>query len=187
MINVFGRPNNAIIPTTPEPPPLLSSEPTSPSSSTSSPNVRNEESPARHTLSEWNSGDATPNQTPSRDNSAQNTPRNTPTQQQQQNRNQQQNQHMRNAMTPASSVRDRRVIRGTDEQNGNQNANGRIERGPNSGSQTRRPNRSNRNRNIVASSDRRTDPPQPPDLPRGYGMNQMPNKYNLFLIEYIIK
>lgn len=139
--------------------------------------MRNEESPARHTLSEWNNGDATPNQTPSRDNSVQNTPRNTPTQQQQQNR--QQNQHMRNAITPASSVRDRRVVRGTDEQNGNQNANGRIERGLNPGSQTRRPNRSNRNRNIMSSSDRRTDPPQPPDLPRGYGMNQM-SHYNFF-------
>lgn len=136
--------------------------------------MRNEESPARHTSSEWNSGDGTPNQTPSRDNSTQNTPRNTPTQQQQQTRNQQQNQHMRNVTTPASSVRDRRVIRGNDEPNGNQNTNGRIERGPNSGSQTRRPNRSNRNRNnVVSSSDRRTDPPQPPDLPRGYGTNQM--------------
>ncbi|CAL1687113.1 unnamed protein product [Lasius platythorax] len=167
------RPNNTIIPTTPEPPPLPSSEPTSPSSSASSPNVRNEESPARHTSSEWNSGDGTPNQTPSRDNSTQNTPRNTPTQQQQQTRNQQQNQHMRNVTTPASSVRDRRVIRGNDEPNGNQNTNGRIERGPNSGSQTRRPNRSNRNRNnVVSSSDRRTDPPQPPDLPRGYEMRK---------------
>lgn len=146
--------------------------------------MRNEESPARHTLSEWNTGDATPNQTPSRDNSAQNTPRNTPTQQQQQNRNQQQNQHVRNAMTPAASIRDRRVVRGADEQNGNQNANGRIERGPNSG--TRRPNRSNRNRNnVVSSNDRRTDPPQPSDLPRGYGMNQTIQynflKYNTLL------
>lgn len=157
--SILNRPN-AIIPTTPEPPP--SSEPTSPSSSASSPNIRNE-SPAGHTSPEWN-GDRTPSQTPSRDNSGQNTPRNTPTQQQ--NRNQQQN--MRN-VPPASSLRERRAVRGSDEQNGNQSANGRVERGLNSG-QPRRPNRSNRNRNnVMPSSDRRTDPPQPPDLPRGYG------------------
>lgn len=160
MISIIDRPN-AIIPTTPEPPP--SSEPTSPSSSASSPNVRNE-SPARHTSPEWN-GDGTPSQTPSRDSSAQNTPRNTPTQQQNQ-------QNIRN-VPPASSVRERRVVRGTDEQNGNQNVNGRLERGLNSG-QPRRPNRINRNRNnVMPSSDRRTDPPQPPDLPRGYGTNSM--------------
>jgi len=77
-------------------------------------------------------------------------------------------------MTPASSVRERRIVRGTDEQNGNQNVNGRIERGLSSGSQMRRPNRSNRNRNsAMPSSDRRNDPPQPSDLPRGYGMNEM--------------
>ncbi|EFN81984.1 E3 ubiquitin-protein ligase Smurf1 [Harpegnathos saltator] len=152
------RPN--IIPTTPEPPP--SSEPTSPSSSASSPNVRNE-SPARHTSPEWD-GDGTASQTPSRDSSAQNTPRNTPTQQQ--------NQHNMRNVPPASSVRERRVVRGTDEQNGNQNVNGRLERGLNSG-QPRRPNRSNRNRNnVMPSSDRRTDPPQPPDLPRGYEMRK---------------
>lgn len=165
-----ARPNNAIIPTTPEPPPLPS-EPTSPSSSASSPNVRNEESPARHTSSEWNNGEGTPNQTPSRDNSAQNTPRNTT----QQTRNLQQNQYMRIVTPPplSSVTRDRRVVRGIDEQNGNQNTNGRIERGPNSGSQTRRPNRINRNRNnVVSSSDRRTDPPQPLDLPRGYEMRK---------------
>lgn len=164
QILLLDRPN-AIIPTTPEPPP--SSEPTSPSSSASSPNVRNE-SPARHTSSEWNS-EGTPGQTPSRDSSAQNTPRNTPTQQQ--SRNQQQNQHNVRNMPPASSVRERRiVVRGADEQNGNQNVNGRLERGLNSG-QPRRPNRSNRNRNnVMPSGDRRTDPPQPPDLPRGYGM-----------------
>lgn len=158
----------------------MSSEPTSPSSSASSPNVRNEGSPARHTSPEWNGGDGTLSQTPSRDGSAQNTPRNTPTQQQQQNRNQQQNQHnIRNATTPSSSVRERRVVRGTDEQNGNQNANGRVERGLNSG-QIRRPNRSNRNRNsVMSSSDRRTDPPQPPDLPRGYGTNEIIFKYNV--------
>ncbi|KYQ56552.1 E3 ubiquitin-protein ligase SMURF2 [Trachymyrmex zeteki] len=165
-----ARPNNAIIPTTPEPPPLSSSEPTSPSSSASSPNIRNEGSPARHMSPEWTGGDSTLSQTPSRDNSTQNTPRNTPTQQQQQNRNQQQNQHnVRNATTSALSLRDRRIIRGNDEQNGNQNANGRVERGLNSGGQIRRPNRSNRNRNsVMSSNDRRTDPPQPPDLPRGY-------------------
>ncbi|KYM92107.1 E3 ubiquitin-protein ligase SMURF2 [Atta colombica] len=171
--NAIDRPNNAIIPTTPEPPPLSSSEPTSPSSSVSSPNVRNEGSPARHMSPEWTGEgmDSTLSQTPSRDNSTQNTPRNTPTQQQQQNRNQ--NQHnVRNA-TSALSLRDRRIIRGNDEQNGNQNANGRVERGLNSGGQIRRPNRSNRNRNsVMSSNDRRTDPPQPPDLPRGYEMRK---------------
>lgn len=155
-----SRPN-AIIPTTPEPP--SSSEPTSPSSSASSPNVRNE-SPVGHTSPEWN-GDGTSSQTPSRDNSAQNTPRSTPTQQQ--NRNQQQN--TRN-VPPASSVRERRIVRGPDEQNGNQSVNGRLERGLNN-SQPRRPNRTNRNRNnVMSNSDRRTDPPQPADLPRGYGI-----------------
>ena len=169
--NAIDRPNNAIIPTTPEPPPLSSSEPTSPSSSVSSPNVRNEGSPARHMSPEWTGGgmDSTLSQTPSRDNSTQNTPRNTPTQQQQQNRNQ--NQHNVRNTTSALSLRDRRIIRGNDEQNGNQNANGRVERGLNSGGQIRRPNRSNRNRNsVMSSNDRRTDPPQPPDLPRGYGI-----------------
>lgn len=167
--NITNRPNNAIIPTTPEPPSLSPSEPMSPSSSASSPNVRNEESPARHITSEWTGVDSTSNQTPIRDNSTQNTPRNTPTQQQQQTR-QQQNQHNVKNAPPASSLRERRVVRGTDEQNGNQNANGRVERGLNNGSQIRRPNRSNRNRNsVMSSSDRRTDPPQPPDLPRGYG------------------
>lgn len=150
---------------------MSSSEPTSPSSSASSPNVRNEGSPARHTSPDWTGGDSTLSQTPSRDNSTQNTPRNTPTQQQQQqSRNQQQNQHnVRNTTTQASSLRDRRVVRGIEEQNGNQNANGRVDRGVGSG-QIRRPNRSNRNRNsVMSSNDRRTDPPQPPDLPRGYG------------------
>jgi len=133
--------------------------------------VRNEESPARHTSPEWNDGISS--QISSRDNSAQNTPRNTPTQQQQNRSNQQQNHHnVRNMATPASSMRERRIVRNTDEQNGNQNMNGRIERDLNSGVQARRFNRSNRNRNNVTSSaDRRTDPPQPPDLPRGYGKN----------------
>lgn len=152
------------------------SEPTSPSSSASSPNVRNEESPARHASPEWSDG--TPNQTPSRDGSTQNTPRSTPAQQQQQNRSNQQ-QNVRNVTTPASSsVRERRIVRNTDEQNGNQSVNGRMERGVNSAGQARRLNRSNRNRNSVMSSgDRRTDPPQPADLPRGYGTDKG-NNYN---------
>lgn len=71
-------------------------------------------------------------------------------------------------MTSASS-RERRPIRVTDEQNGNQNGNVRSDRGINNG-QPRRPNRSNRNRNnAMINNERRYDPPQPPDLPRGYG------------------
>ncbi|XP_076762806.1 SMAD specific E3 ubiquitin protein ligase isoform X2 [Xylocopa sonorina] len=160
-----ARPTNGIIPTTPEPPPLPSSEPTSPSGSGSPPNVRTE-SPTRCTP-EWN-GDGTPSRTPSRDSSAPNTPRNTPTQQQ--NRNQQ-NQHNTRNITPASS-RERRPARASDEQNGNQNGNARADRSVNN-AQLRRPNRSNRNRNsVMANNERRYDPPQPPDLPRGYEMRK---------------
>lgn len=164
-INDYNRPTNGIIPTTPEPPPLPSSEPTSPSGSGSPPNIRTE-SPTRCTP-EWN-GDGTPSRTPSRDSSTPNTPRNTPTQQQ--NRNQQ-NQHNTRNVTPASS-RERRPVRASDEQNGNQNGNARPERGINN-AQPRRPNRSNRNRNsALVYNERRYDPPQPPDLPRGYGKYQ---------------
>ncbi|XP_034174941.2 SMAD specific E3 ubiquitin protein ligase [Osmia lignaria lignaria] len=156
------RPNNSIISTTPEPPPLPSSEPTSPSGSGSPSNLRTE-SPTRCTP-EWN-GDGTPSRTPSRDSSTPNTPRNTPTQQP--NRNQ---HNTRNA-TPASS-RERRPARANDEQNGNQNGNVRPDRGVNNG-QLRRPNRNNRNRNsVMVSNERRFDPPQPPDLPRGYEMRK---------------
>ncbi|CAK9828166.1 E3 ubiquitin-protein ligase SMURF2 [Anthophora retusa] len=157
-----ARPNNGIIPTTPEPPPLPSSEPTSPSGSGSPPNLR-PESPTRCTP-EWN-GDGTPSRTPSRDSSAPNTPRNTPTQQQ--NRN----QHNARNVTPASS-RERRPVRTGDEQNGNQSGNVRSDRGI-SNAQPRRPNRSNRNRNsVMVNNERRYDPPQPPDLPRGYEMRK---------------
>ncbi|KAK9299882.1 hypothetical protein QLX08_007266 [Tetragonisca angustula] len=160
-----ARPTNGIIPTTPEPPPLPSSEPTSPSGSGSPSNIRTE-SPTRSTA-EWN-GDGTPSRTPSRDSSAPNTPRNTPTQQQ--NRNQQ-NQHNTRNVTPASS-RERRPARASDEQNGNQNGNVRPERSINN-AQLRRPYRSNRNRNsVVVNNERRYDPPQPPDLPRGYEMRK---------------
>ncbi|XP_031829010.1 SMAD specific E3 ubiquitin protein ligase [Nomia melanderi] len=160
-----ARPNNGIIPTTPEPPPLPFSEFTSPSGSGSPPNLPTE-SPTRCTP-EWN-GEGTPSRTPSRDSSTSNTPRNTPTQQQ--NRNMQ-NQHNTRNMTPASS-RERRPIRTSDEQNGNQSGNIRPERGTNN-SQPRRPNRSNRNRNsITANNEMRYDPPQPPDLPRGYEMRK---------------
>lgn len=141
---------------------MSSPEPTSPSSSASSPNPRNE-SPTRHTP-EWN-GDGTPN----RDNSTQSTPRSTPTQQQ--------NQHNIRNMPPASSLRERRVVRGIDEQNGNQNMNGRVERGLNNG-QPRRPNRNRNRNNLMPSCDRRTDPPQPTDLPRGYGLFQLINDNN---------
>ncbi|XP_029044863.1 E3 ubiquitin-protein ligase SMURF1 [Osmia bicornis bicornis] len=159
------RPNNSIISTTPEPPPLPSSEPTSPSGSGSPSNLRTE-SPTRCTP-EWN-GDGTPSRTPSRDSSTPNTPRNTPTQQP--NRNQQNQHNTRNA-TPASS-RERRPARANDEQNGNQNGNVRPDRGVNNG-QLRRPNRNNRNRNsVMVSNERRFDPPQPPDLPRGYEMRK---------------
>ncbi|XP_043794600.1 E3 ubiquitin-protein ligase SMURF2 [Apis laboriosa] len=161
-----ARPTNGIIPTTPEPPPLPSSEPTSPSGSGSPPNLRTE-SPTRCTP-EWN-GDGTPSRTPSRDSSTPNTPRNTPTQQQ--NRNTQQNQHNTRNVTPASS-RERRPIRANDEQNGNQNGNVRSDRSINN-AQPRRPNRSNRNRNsVMINNERRYDPPQPPDLPRGYEMRK---------------
>ncbi|XP_003701780.1 SMAD specific E3 ubiquitin protein ligase isoform X1 [Megachile rotundata] len=159
------RPNNSIISTTPEPPPLPSSEPTSPSGSGSPSNLRTE-SPTRCTP-EWN-GDGTPSRTPSRDSSTPNTPRNTPTQQP--NRNQQNQHNTRNA-TPASS-RERRPVRANDEQNGNQNGNVRPDRGVNNG-QLRRPNRNNRNRNsVMVNNERRFDPPQPPDLPRGYEMRK---------------
>ncbi|XP_061938624.1 E3 ubiquitin-protein ligase SMURF1 isoform X3 [Apis cerana] len=161
-----ARPTNGIIPTTPEPPPLPSSEPTSPSGSGSPPNLRTE-SPTR-CAPEW-SGDGTPSRTPSRDSSTPNTPRNTPTQQQ--NRNTQQNQHNTRNVTPASS-RERRPIRASDEQNGNQNGNVRSDRSINN-AQPRRPNRSNRNRNsVMINNERRYDPPQPPDLPRGYEMRK---------------
>ncbi|KZC13825.1 E3 ubiquitin-protein ligase SMURF2, partial [Dufourea novaeangliae] len=159
------RPNNGIIPTTPEPPPLPFSESTSPSGSGSPPNLATE-SPTRCTP-EWN-GEGTPSRTPSRDSSASNTPRTTPTQQQ--NRNQQNQHNTRNA-TPASS-RERRPVRATDEQNGNQSGNVRPDRGTNN-NQPRRPNRSNRNRNsMTPNNERRYDPPQPPDLPRGYEMRK---------------
>ncbi|XP_068965839.1 E3 ubiquitin-protein ligase SMURF2 isoform X1 [Bombus flavifrons] len=160
-----ARPTNGIIPTTPEPPPLPSSEPTSPSGSGSPPNIRTE-SPTRCTP-EWN-GDGTPSRTPSRDSSTPNTPRNTPTQQQSRN---QQNQHNTRNVTPASS-RERRPVRASDEQNGNQNGNTRPERGINN-AQPRRPNRSNRNRNsALVYNERRYDSPQPTDLPRGYEMRK---------------
>ncbi|KAG7210586.1 hypothetical protein KM043_012104 [Ampulex compressa] len=161
-----SRPSNAIIPTTPEPPPLPASEPTSPSGSGSPPNVQSE-SPSR-CMPEWN-GEGTPSRISSRDSSAQNTPRNTPTQQQ--NRNQQ-NQHNARNVPPVPSARERRPVRPNDEQNGNQNVNGRPERNVPNG-QPRRPNRTNRNRNsVMSNTERRYDPPQPPDLPRGYEMRK---------------
>ncbi|KAK2585056.1 hypothetical protein KPH14_008575 [Odynerus spinipes] len=162
------RPTNAIISTTPEPPPLPSSEPTSPSGSGSPPNVRSESPAVLQGTPEWN-GEGTSSRTPSRDSSAQNTPRNTPTQQQ--NRSQQNQQHIRNT-PPSSAVRDRRPVRSNDEQNGNQNGNGRVERSSNNG-QPRRPNRSNRNRNnAMSSTERRNETSQPMDLPRGYEMRK---------------
>lgn len=144
---------------------MPNSEPTSPSGSGSPPNVRTDSPTVLQGTPEWN-GEGTSSRTPSRDSSAQNTPRNTPTQQQ--NRSQQSQQHIRNT-PPSSAVRDRRPVRSSsDEQNGNQNANGRIERSNNV--QPRRPNRSNRNRNnAVLSAERRNEPLQPMDLPRGYG------------------
>ncbi|XP_076648828.1 SMAD specific E3 ubiquitin protein ligase isoform X1 [Halictus rubicundus] len=160
-----ARPNNGIIPTTPEPPPLPFSEFTSPSGSGSPPTLTTE-SPTRCTP-EWN-GEGTPSRTPSRDSSTSNTPRNTPTTQQQ-NRNIQ-NQHNTRNMTPAPS-RERRPVRSSDEQNGNQSGNVRPDRGTNN-SQPRRPNRSNRNRNSTPNNEMRYDPPQPPDLPRGYEMRK---------------
>ncbi|XP_066584091.1 E3 ubiquitin-protein ligase SMURF2 isoform X2 [Prorops nasuta] len=154
------RPNNGIIPTSPEPPPVPSSEPTSPSGSGSPSNIRTE-SPSRNPQ-EW-SFEGTPSRTPSREGSAQNTPRNTPTQ------NQQNQQNVRNTPS-ASSVRERRPQRPIDEQNGNQ-INTRQDRGSNS--QPRRPNRSNRNRNSVTpNNERRLEQPQPLDLPRGYEMRK---------------
>ncbi|CAG5101275.1 Similar to Smurf: E3 ubiquitin-protein ligase Smurf1 (Drosophila melanogaster) [Cotesia congregata] len=109
------RPNsrpNAIIPTTPEPPALPNSEPTSPSSSGSPSNVQSDSPPhIQRNQETWNDG--TPSRTPSRDSSTQNTPRNTPTQNQ--------NQNARN-QTPPSAGRDRRTSRNSDE-NANANAN----------------------------------------------------------------
>ncbi|XP_015179970.1 PREDICTED: E3 ubiquitin-protein ligase SMURF1 [Polistes dominula] len=160
-----NRPSNAIIPTTPEPPPLPNSEPTSPSGSGSPPNVRTDSPTVLQSTPEWN-GEGTSSRTPSRDSSAQNTPRNTPTQQQ--NRSQQSQQHIRNT-PPSSAIRDRRPVRSNDEQDGNQNS--RIERSNNG--QPRRPNRSNRNRNnAVLSAERRNESLQPTDLPRGYEMRK---------------
>ncbi|XP_074102664.1 SMAD specific E3 ubiquitin protein ligase isoform X2 [Cotesia typhae] len=151
------RPNsrpNAIIPTTPEPPALPNSEPTSPSSSGSPSNVQSDSPPHNHRNQEvWNDG--TPSRTPSRDSSTQNTPRNTPTQNQ--------NQNARN-QTPPSAGRDRRTSRNNDE-NANANNNGRVERNQNQ-SQPRRPSRPHRIRN----GERRNE--QPTDLPRGYEMRQ---------------
>ncbi|KAH0541114.1 E3 ubiquitin-protein ligase SMURF2 [Cotesia glomerata] len=151
------RPNsrpNAIIPTTPEPPALPNSEPTSPSSSGSPSNVQSDSPPHNHRNQEtWNDG--TPSRTPSRDSSTQNTPRNTPTQNQ--------NQNARN-QTPPSAGRDRRTSRNSDE-NANANVNGRVERNQNQ-SQPRRPSRPHRIRN----GERRNE--QPTDLPRGYEMRQ---------------
>ncbi|CAD6221311.1 GSCOCG00005141001-RA-CDS [Cotesia congregata] len=153
------RPNsrpNAIIPTTPEPPALPNSEPTSPSSSGSPSNVQSDSPPhIQRNQETWNDG--TPSRTPSRDSSTQNTPRNTPTQNQ--------NQNARN-QTPPSAGRDRRTSRNSDENaNANANVNGRVERNQNQ-SQPRRPSRPHRIRN----GERRNE--QPTDLPRGYEMRQ---------------
>ncbi|XP_015608168.1 E3 ubiquitin-protein ligase SMURF2 isoform X2 [Cephus cinctus] len=158
-----SRPGNTFITTTPEPPPVPSSEPTSPSGSGSPPTTRNESPPRR--TPEWN-GEITPSRTPSRDSSAQNTPRNTPTQQHNQNQNQ---QNARNT-PPVSSTRERRTPRSSDEQNGNQNVN-RTERVSN-GSQARRPSRTNRNRNSIMAGNERRSENQPSDLPRGYEMRK---------------
>ncbi|XP_008555087.1 E3 ubiquitin-protein ligase SMURF2 [Microplitis demolitor] len=169
------RPNsrpNAIIPTTPEPPALPNSEPTSPSSSGSPSNVQSDSPPHNRTQESWNDG--TPSRTPSRDSSTQNTPRNTPTQNQSQNQsqiqNQNQQQNARNA-TPPSAGRDRRASRNSDEQNANANLNSRSDRSQNQ-SQPRRPSRPNRNRNGVLPNGERRNDNQPPDLPRGYEMRQ---------------
>ncbi|XP_057324330.1 E3 ubiquitin-protein ligase SMURF2 [Microplitis mediator] len=173
------RPNsrpNAIIPTTPEPPALPNSEPTSPSSSGSPSNVQSDSPPHNRTQESWNDG--TPSRTPSRDSSTQNTPRNTPTQNQSQNQNQSQSQtqnqnqqqNARNA-TPPSAGRDRRASRNSDEQNANANLNSRPDRSQNQG-QPRRPSRPNRNRNGVLPNGERRNDNQPPDLPRGYEMRQ---------------
>ncbi|XP_001606601.2 E3 ubiquitin-protein ligase SMURF2 [Nasonia vitripennis] len=167
-----SRPSNAIIPTTPEPPPAVCPEPTSPSSSAGSPQNPADGSPSgsRRTSEQRNNSgggaDAPPpavtngSATPSRENSAQNTPRSTPTQPP--------NQNARNtpAQTPNRSTRSS-ARTPNDEQNGN----ARADRGIN-GSQARRPSRPNRNRNSgIMGSERRTET-QPLDLPRGYEMRK---------------
>ncbi|XP_012271546.1 E3 ubiquitin-protein ligase SMURF2 [Orussus abietinus] len=180
-----ARPSNAIIPTTPEPPPAPSSEPASPSSpgvSSPSSNVRND-SPLRATPDR--NGESTPSRTPSRDSSVQETPRSTPTQQQNQNstptQGQQSQANQQNARNtpPPSAVRERRTPRSPEEQNGNQNAsqnananqNSRPDRASN-GNQIRRPSRPGRNRSGPPASGERRSDVQPPDLPRGYEMRK---------------
>ncbi|XP_048507948.1 E3 ubiquitin-protein ligase SMURF2 [Athalia rosae] len=146
-----SRPGNPIIPTTLESLPAPGSEPTSPSGSGSPQNTRNQ-SPTPHTP-ERNGGEVgQQNRTPVRENSACNTS------------TQSQNviQNLRNTTTN-NSTRERRTPRSNDEQNGNRLPNG---------SQARRTNRTNRNRNsIMASGERRNDN-QPSDLPRGYELRK---------------
>ncbi|XP_034939628.1 E3 ubiquitin-protein ligase SMURF1 [Chelonus insularis] len=161
-IRPTSRPNNGIIPTTPEPPALPNSEPTSPSSSGSPSNTQPESSPHNRTQETWYN-DGTPSRTSSRDSSTQNTPRNTPTQNQ--------NQQNARSTTPPSAGRDRRISRNNDEQNANQSINGRVDRNQNNG-QLRRPGRSNRSRNNALPVGERRNDNQPLDLPRGYEMRQ---------------
>ncbi|XP_043469470.1 E3 ubiquitin-protein ligase SMURF1 [Leptopilina heterotoma] len=153
------RASNNIIPTTPEPPPVICSD-TFPGGSAS-------ESPSRQSA-EWNTErtpnrEGTPNRTPSRENSAQNTPTQQQTPSQQNTRN----------TPPSSSVRERRPVpRPNDEQNGNPNGNLRVERPSTNTNQPRRPNRTNRNRNSGFINGERRSDVQPLDLPRGYEMRK---------------
>lgn len=152
-----------MIPTTPEPPPALPSEPTSPSGSGSPQNARSQSPVSR--AQEWN-GEGAQNRTPDRDNLAHGTPTQT------QNNNQNHNQ--RN--TPATnSTRERRTPRRDEEQNGNRLPNG---------SQARRANRTNRNRNSIMPSERRNDN-QPSDLPRGYGKYKQKKSRSSSKVEYL--
>ncbi|XP_015516418.1 E3 ubiquitin-protein ligase SMURF2 [Neodiprion virginianus] len=146
-----SRPANVIIPTTPEPPPPLGTEPTSPSGSGSPQNMRSQ-SPSSRT-SDWN-GEGSQNRTPVRENSVQNTPT--------QGQNNNHNHNLRNT-TATNSTRERRPQRTSEEQNGNRLANG---------SQARRQNRTNRNRNSIMPNGERRNDNQPSDLPRGYELRK---------------
>ncbi|KAF7993940.1 hypothetical protein HCN44_011209 [Aphidius gifuensis] len=174
-----SRKNNGIISTTPEPPALSLSEPTSPSSS-GSPSAQIENNNNNTSLNRsqelWN-GNITPNRVSSRDNSAQNTPRNTPTQNHQSNKNTPPpplppppspvttSSSSTTTSSSSSSVRERRARNCDDINTTNSTVNGRIQ----TSVQPRRPSRQNRSRN--GGSERRNES-QPLDLPRGYEMRQ---------------
>ncbi|XP_014219379.1 E3 ubiquitin-protein ligase SMURF2 [Copidosoma floridanum] len=169
-----SRSNNAIIPTTPEPPPCLDSAPSSvgnspanghnsdtTSSSTATSPTTTASTPSRQQSLEgqspsWNGSEADPPRgqaaTPSRNGTPANrSERSTP----------------RSARTP------------NDEQNGNQQQStgaARMDRGINGGQSRQRSSRSNRNRNNGGGGappvgERRTES-QPTDLPRGYEMRK---------------